>query len=147
MQWARCHAEVSSELMKADIEATALNESSILVKWNSGRVCTSILKGYNLTYCQATDDGKCLNSTTTTTVELSREFRNYTIQQLPSYTMVCLSMFMFSDKIGPPTENTCVRTKESGMYSKCQNSLNPEVSESKIISISLLPQHHHHPGM
>ncbi|XP_061395883.1 cytokine receptor-like [Musca vetustissima] len=112
MQWARCSAEVSSELMKVELEVTAINDSSVLVKWNSGSVCSSILKGYNLTYCQASDDKKCTSPQHT--IQLFREYRNYTIQNLRPYTTVCLTMFMFSTgNQGPDSEYTCVRTRAS----------------------------------
>ncbi|XP_058983188.1 cytokine receptor [Musca domestica] len=112
MQWARCSAEVSSELMKVELEVTAINDSSVLVKWNSGSVCSSILKGYNLTYCQVSDERKCISPQHT--IQLFREYRNYTIQRLSPYTTVCITMFMFSpSNQGPVSEYTCVRTKAS----------------------------------
>ncbi|KAM7346854.1 cytokine receptor-like isoform 1-T2 [Cochliomyia hominivorax] len=115
MQWARCSAEVSSELMKMDIELNALNESAILVKWNSGIVCASILKGYNLTYCQASIHNKCI--TPHITLEFLREikeYRNYTIGDIPPYTIVCLNMFMYtSTKNGLISDWKCIRTKPS----------------------------------
>ncbi|XP_037805677.1 cytokine receptor-like [Lucilia sericata] len=114
MQWARCSGDVSSELMKMELEVNALNESAVLVKWSSGSVCASILKGYNLTYCQASLDDKCVTSEIT--VELLREekeYRNYTISDLPAYTKVCLNMFMYSSsKQGRISDRNCVRTKQ-----------------------------------
>lgn len=116
MQWARCSGDISSELMKMELEPFALNESSILVKWNSGSVCASILKGYNLTFCLATFDEKC--SSIPTTVELLREkqeYKNYTISNLPPYTNVCLTMLMYSStRLGRRSDLYCTRTKASG---------------------------------
>ncbi|XP_065363513.1 cytokine receptor-like [Calliphora vicina] len=113
MQWARCSGEVSSELMKMELEVNALNESAILVKWSSGSVCASILKGYNLTYCHASMDDKCV--TPQITVELLRtkkEYRNHTITDLPAYTNVCVNMVMYSSsKQGRISDWNCIRTK------------------------------------
>lgn len=112
MQWASCSAEVSSELVKMDIEVNALNESAILVKWNTGTICSSILKGYNLTYCLGPGRSRC------NTVELSMEkkdYRNYIITNLPPYTNVCVYMFMYSPtKNGLTNDAKCVRTKAAG---------------------------------
>ncbi|XP_073828739.1 cytokine receptor-like [Musca autumnalis] len=142
MQWARCSAEVSSELMKAELEVTAINDKSVLVKWNSGSVCSSILKGYNLTYCQASEDKKCTKQQHT--VELPRENRNYTIDSLPPYTIVCITMFMFSPgKRGPESEYTCVRTKASAPNPPKNVFVNLKTVTSKSAKIEWSPPDEH----
>lgn len=120
MQWARCSGDVSSELMKMELEVSALNESAILVKWSSGSVCASILKGYNLTYCQASDDGKCIRTEIPVVLlkNETHEIRNYTISDLPPYTNICLRMLMYStSKHGRHSDWNCIRTKSSGKFS------------------------------
>lgn len=114
MQWARCSGEISSELMNMDVEVTALNKSSILVKWSSGIVCTSTLKGYNLTYCQVSN-GLCTPQHTVQLLRSEKNYRNYTISDFPPFTNVCVRMLMFSSKTkhGHYSDDKCVRTKAS----------------------------------
>lgn len=113
MQWARCSGDVSIELMKAELEVNVINDSSVFVKWSSGSVCSSILKGYNLTYCQATDDDHCLDEKIYSKNFL-REHRNYTITHLKPYKKVCVSIYMYSPKKRGVDSVLCVKTKESG---------------------------------
>lgn len=138
MQWARCSGEVSSELMKMELEVNALNESAILVKWSSGSVCASILKGYNLTYCHASMDDKCV--TPQITVELLRtkkEYRNHTITDLPAYTNVCVNMVMYSSsKQGRISDWNCIRTKAMGMKIECNLFTNIDTLIFKIFIFS-----------
>lgn len=116
MQWAQCSGDVSSELMKMEIEVSAINDSAILVKWNSGSVCASILKGYNLSYWLPKDQNAKYNHNAT--IELLREnqeHRNYTITNLKPFTEVCLSMFMYSPtKRGRSSDTKCIKTKQAG---------------------------------
>ena len=124
MQWARCSGDVSSELMKMELEVSALNESAILVKWSSGSVCASILKGYNLTYCQASDDGNCVKPEIEKVLLKNElhEIRNHTISNLPPYTNICLHMVMYSaSKHGRNSDKNCIRTKASGEFYYFQN--------------------------
>uniref|UniRef100_A0A1A9WHQ8 Cytokine receptor n=1 Tax=Glossina brevipalpis TaxID=37001 RepID=A0A1A9WHQ8_9MUSC len=115
MQWAQCSGDVSSELMKMEIEVSAVNDSAILVKWNSGSVCASILKGYNLRYWLPNEQGaKDNNNATIDLLREKQEHRNYTITNLRPYTEVCLSMFMYSPtKQGHNSDTKCIKTKQA----------------------------------
>ncbi|KAI9589947.1 hypothetical protein GQX74_008115, partial [Glossina fuscipes] len=116
MQWAQCSGDVSSELMKMEIEVSAINDSAILVKWNSGSVCASILKGYNLSYWLPKEqDAKYNNNATIELLRENQEHRNYTITNLKPFTEVCLSMFMYSPtKRGRSSDTKCIKTKQAG---------------------------------
>lgn len=122
MTWAQCSGDISSELMKMEIHIEAVNKSSILVKWNSGSVCISILKGYNLTYWRSIADNNLLameeQKHDYTTIELLRsenEFRNYTINSLQPFSEICVTMFMYSTtKRGRSSDVQCIRTKAAG---------------------------------
>lgn len=111
MQWARCSGDISSELMKMELDVNVLNESAIVVKWSSGSVCASILEGYNLTYYEMTDGRPQAKKT----VQLSKDNRIYTISGLPAFTDICLYMVMYSpSNLGPISDVSCERTKASG---------------------------------
>ncbi|XP_059223463.1 cytokine receptor [Stomoxys calcitrans] len=136
MQWARCSREVSN--MRMEIEATVLNESSVLVKWSSGSVCPSILKGYKLTYCQQTDSVTCK------TVSFLGHSRNYTIPHLRPYKEVCVSMYMFSSsKNGSVSESICVRTEEGAPSPPMHVVVKPKSVTSKSAKIEWEPPKEH----
>ncbi|XP_075157421.1 cytokine receptor-like [Haematobia irritans] len=136
MIWARCSREVSSKLMEAEIEANALNSSSVLIKWNSGSVCSSILKGYNLTYCLSNGtvvQNRCICSGKRHTEQFPPNFTNYTINNLPPYKYVCASIVMFSsDKNGKESYAEPVKTKASAPSPP----MNVSVNHSSITSKS-----------
>lgn len=117
MQWAKCSMEVSSDLMKLEPEAMAESASKIKVRWSSGRVCTTILKGYNLTYCQLPENASSAQASCINTHNVSLAVKQeHEIKGLKAYSNYRIDMLMYSEaKIGPRSDPIYVRTKEAGM--------------------------------
>uniref|UniRef100_A0A1I8MKL2 Fibronectin type-III domain-containing protein n=1 Tax=Musca domestica TaxID=7370 RepID=A0A1I8MKL2_MUSDO len=115
LHWTACTMDVNSDLVKADPELTSLS-NSIKVQWRVERVCTSILLGFNLTYCEVADNVPADNATcldSPQTVTLRKYDKSYTIGNLNPFTMYKVSMYMFSrNKIGKPSDPQLMRTLE-----------------------------------
>ncbi|XP_073835729.1 cytokine receptor domeless [Musca autumnalis] len=115
LHWTACTMDVNSDLVKADPELTSMS-NSIKVQWRVERVCTSILLGFNLTYCEVADNVPAENATCLDepqTVTLRNNDKVYNIDKLKPYTMYKVSMYMFSrNKIGKPSDPQLMRTLE-----------------------------------
>ncbi|XP_061392662.1 cytokine receptor [Musca vetustissima] len=115
LHWTACTMDVNSDLVKADPELTSMS-NSIKVQWSVERVCTSILLGFNLTYCEVADNVPADNATCLDhphTVTLAKKDKVYNIEDLKPFTMYKVSMYMFSrNKVGKPSDPQLMRTLE-----------------------------------
>lgn len=116
LHWTACTMDVNSDLVKTEPEMIAMNSSSIKVQWRVERVCTSILLGFNLTYCEVADDISSENATCLDpprTVTLEKQVKSYIMRNLKPFTMYKVTMYMFSpNKKGKPSDPQLMRTLE-----------------------------------
>lgn len=52
LHWTDCTMDLNSDLIKMDPEVVAHSAHSLIVQWSVDRICTSILKGFRLIYCE-----------------------------------------------------------------------------------------------
>lgn len=119
MHWAMCTAEETSDLMKLDPEVTATSARSVKVQWSSECIYTSILEGYNLTYCQirnneSIESASCIDNATSAKIDTTA--KEYEIFGLNAFSTYKIEVYMFSKvKKGPSSDSLLVMTTEDGL--------------------------------
>ncbi|XP_075155385.1 cytokine receptor domeless [Haematobia irritans] len=115
LHWTACTMDVDSELVKTEPELTPM-VTSIKVQWRVDRVCTSILLGFNLSYCEVANNVPSENATCLDTPHiytLRKHDKSFIIEDLRPFTMYKIVMYMFSPKkIGRSSDPQLIRTLE-----------------------------------
>lgn len=121
MHWTMCTADVTSDLAKIEPEIISTGSRSITVQWSSDRVCSSLLEGYNLTYCRLhhienADKAACMEEPITITIPNTA--KKHEIKKLKPYSTYKIEMLMFSKlKAGKLSDPQIVKTNEEGKLS------------------------------
>ncbi|XP_037937252.1 cytokine receptor-like isoform X2 [Teleopsis dalmanni] len=118
MHWTMCTADVTSDLENLEPEMTAISARTIQLDWSPDRVCSSLIEGYNITYCKVKrnvnitlESDKCLNENVTITVE--KTAKKFILTNLTPYSTYKIEMFMFSKlKNGKSSDAKIITTKE-----------------------------------
>lgn len=129
MHWTMCTVDISSELVKLEPILTTPSPRMINVQWSLDRVCSSLLEGFNLTYCRVqrvfTNNSIIINSSAvpclekSITVTIPSVEKRYIINNLIPYSMYKIEMYMFSKlKTGKVSDPLIISTREGGKYSK-----------------------------
>ncbi|XP_067641191.1 cytokine receptor-like isoform X2 [Eurosta solidaginis] len=114
MHWAKCTADASNDLEKLEPNIIGQNSYSVLLRWRSERVCTSLIKGYTIIYCKTKSITKlkCLDKNVTIYIDKSED--KYEILDLEPNTPYKMQMYMYSDvKSGPISEALTLQTNEA----------------------------------
>ncbi|XP_052855529.1 cytokine receptor [Drosophila gunungcola] len=93
MHWVICSSDKKDDLAKMEPSIDVATSTTLTVSWVPKGVCTVILDGYKLTYCQRST-GRPDNCTT---VKLDRYANKHVIQNLVPYTEYSVKMLMYSD--------------------------------------------------
>lgn len=120
LHWSKCLANENWDLVPVKVETSQKTSQNITIQWSSQLICTSMVDGYNLTYCQIDESTReCLNEPVT--IILDDDNRKYTINNLKPFTAYKMQMYMFSKKQnGPLGEEIIVQTSQEGKLNmKC----------------------------
>lgn len=120
-----CSADVNSELIKLEPEIIDIKNRSITVQWSTDRVCSSLVEGYSLVYCQIqpqtlnqVDKGRflahsCLEEPIKLTIPNTA--KKYLIKNLQPYSSYKIQMNMFSKLAsGNYSDAQIINTHEDG---------------------------------
>ncbi|XP_030378690.1 cytokine receptor-like [Scaptodrosophila lebanonensis] len=111
MHWLICTRDITDDLDKMEPIIDKVTSTSLTVKWSTERVCPVILTGYNLTYCQRSEDKP---DNCTTVVIRDRYSKVYEIHNLEPYTYYGVRMLMFSEtKASKYSDDRINRTDEA----------------------------------
>ncbi|KAI9588952.1 hypothetical protein GQX74_007121, partial [Glossina fuscipes] len=122
MHWTMCTADIASDLVKLEPEFSVTSPRSISVQWSSDRVCSSLLEGYNLTYCRihrtttniisnGFESLPCMEDTTTVTIPSTA--KKFVVNNLKPFSSYKIEMYMFSKlKKGKVSETQVINTTE-----------------------------------
>uniref|UniRef100_A0A1B0A054 Fibronectin type-III domain-containing protein n=1 Tax=Glossina pallidipes TaxID=7398 RepID=A0A1B0A054_GLOPL len=117
LHWTDCTMDVNSDLVKMDPEVMAISATSITVHWSVERVCTSILDGFNLTYCEVSkgemsaENSTCLQKPISKIIHKSA--KKDEIGDLKPFTSYKVNMLMYSRlKKGKISDAQLIRTLE-----------------------------------
>uniref|UniRef100_A0A1A9WDP3 Fibronectin type-III domain-containing protein n=1 Tax=Glossina brevipalpis TaxID=37001 RepID=A0A1A9WDP3_9MUSC len=117
LHWTDCTMDVNSDLVKMDPEVMAISATAIKVHWSVERVCTSILEGFNLTYCEVSKDEISAENSTCLQKPIFKIMRKNAkkdeIGDLKPFTLYKVNMLMYSRlKKGKISDAQLVRTLE-----------------------------------
>lgn len=143
MHWTMCTVDISTELVKLEPVLSTPLPRMINVQWSLDRVCSSLLEGFNLTYCRvqriSTNSNVTINSESVPCVEkpitvtIPSVEKRYNINNLVPYSLYKVEMYMFSKlKTGKVSDPQIISTKEGGMYLRIFNLI---LVMSKIIIV------------
>lgn len=120
-----CSADVTSELVKLEPEIIDVKNRSITLQWSTDRVCSSLMEGYSMIYCETAslsqsktvngDDSELSCLKDSTSIKISNTAKKFTIKYLKPYTIYKIQMNMFSKlSQGNLSDPLIVKTQEDG---------------------------------
>lgn len=134
MHWTTCTVDVSSELGLLEPVLSTPAPHMINVQWSLDKVCSSLLEGFNLTYCRMDPSlasastpnnlsisnevgaaNACLERTATT-ITIPSLVKKYDITNLQPYSVYKIEMYMFSKLKKGKISHQFITTKEGGKY-------------------------------
>lgn len=117
MHWTMCLADVTSELIKLEPEIIEIKNRSITLQWNTDRVCSSHIEGFNLFYCRVSSQNEhdCLEKEKH--VNISNTKKKHEIKHLKPYSSYKIQMNMYSKlKTGNLSDVKIITTQEDGKF-------------------------------
>lgn len=163
LHWTDCTMDLNSDLVKMDPDVMANSAHSLLVQWSVDRICTSILEGFRLVYCEVYNNitsnnnentkaqkdrenlylisgNNCLKDTIQIR-NLTKDLKKYEINNLRPFTIYSVSMLMYSGlKKGKMSDALIIRTMEAAPMAPRQ--LQVTNITNSTATISWLPPAH-----
>lgn len=117
LYWTTCFADLNVSLEKVTLEATAISESSIYLKWFNPN-CMSAFDGYNITYCVLNNETASSCHSKTETFSRSKGF---TLTNLKTYTFygIKIQLYGTNNRKSPPSTVVVCQTNEAGEFQIC----------------------------
>lgn len=119
MHW-MCAADRTADLGKMEPEVMSVSSRSITIQLRSDHICTSLLEGYNITYCRvhrqhnnAGEKAACADKPITRTILGTA--KKFVIENLKPFSVYKIELLVFSKlKTGKMSDPLIVHTKEEG---------------------------------
>ncbi|XP_061395881.1 cytokine receptor-like [Musca vetustissima] len=136
MHW-MCAADITADLGKMEPELMSISSRSITIQLRSDHICTSLLEGYNITYCRVHrqhnnigDKVACADKPITHTILGTA--KKFVIEKLRPYSVYKIELLVFSKfKTGKMSDPLIVQTHEEGS-SAVLTWLSPEHHNGKL---------------
>ncbi|XP_005191927.1 cytokine receptor isoform X2 [Musca domestica] len=146
MHW-MCAADRTADLGKMEPEVMSVSSRSITIQLRSDHICTSLLEGYNITYCRvhrqhnnAGEKAACADKPITRTILGTA--KKFVIENLKPFSVYKIELLVFSKlKTGKMSDPLIVHTKEEAPSKPLQLRAHNVTSSSAVLTW-LSPEHH-----
>ncbi|XP_073828659.1 cytokine receptor-like isoform X2 [Musca autumnalis] len=146
MHW-MCAADRTADLGKMEPELMSISSRSITIQLRSDHICTSLLKGYNITYCRlhrqhknVAEKAVCADKPITHPI--SGRAKKFVIDKLKPYSSYKIELLVYSEfKTGKLSDSLIVNTTEEAPSKPLQLRAH-NITSSSVVLTWLAPEHH-----